>query len=81
MAKKYPTTLLVRADNNKDVLLEIISKTSNTEISVQNINSMNSKDGYLFEITINVEKVEKLDKFMNDLLMIPSVVNVERIIK
>ena len=79
--KKYPTALLVRADNNKNVLLDIISKTSNSDITVQSINSMNSKEGFIFEITILVESKEKLMKFMNDLLIIPSVGDVERIIK
>ena len=79
--KKYPTSLLVRADNNKDVLLEIISKTSNTDIVVQSINSMNSKEGFLFEITVLVDSKEGLVKFMNELELISSVIEVERIIK
>ena len=79
--KKYPTSLLVRADNNKDVLLEIISKTSNTDIVVQSINSMNSKEGFLFEITVLVDSKERLVKFMNELELISSVIEVERIIK
>jgi GTP pyrophosphokinase len=81
VTKKYPTAVLVRADNSKNVLLEIISKTSNSDITVQSINSMNSKDGYLFEITILVDGKEKVMKFMNDLSMIASISKIERIIK
>ncbi len=81
ITKKYPTALLIRADNNKNVLVDIISKTANTDVTVQSINSMNSKEGFLFEITILVDSKERLMKFMNDLLIISSVVEVERIIK
>lgn len=81
ISKKYNAAILVRADNNKDVLLDIIAKTANTEIVVQSINSMNSKEGFLFEITVSVESKEKLMKFVNDLTMISSVIDVERIIK
>ena len=42
---------------------------------------MNCKEGFLFEITILVDSKERLMKFMNDLLIISSVVDVERIIK
>jgi GTP pyrophosphokinase len=79
--KKYPTALLIRADNNKNVLLDIISKTANSDVTVQSINSMNCKEGFLFEITILVDSKERLMKFMNDLLLISSVGDVERIIK
>ena len=79
--KKYPTSILVRSEDNKNVLLDIISKTANTDITVQSINSLNSKGDFLFEITIAVDSKEKLVKFMNDLHMIPSVIEVERFIK
>ena len=79
--KKYPTSILVRSEDNKNVLLDIISKTANTDITVQSINSLNSKGDFLFEITILVDSKEKLVKFMNDLHMIPSVIEVERFIK
>ncbi|HPF83281.1 MAG TPA: bifunctional (p)ppGpp synthetase/guanosine-3',5'-bis(diphosphate) 3'-pyrophosphohydrolase, partial [Bacilli bacterium] len=63
--KNYPTTILVHATENQNVLLAVISKTSNTNISVQSINTINSKEDFLFEITILVSSKEKLDKFIN----------------
>ena len=79
-AKKYPTTILVEAIENKDILMEIISKTSNTDIIIQSINTMHTNENYMYEITVSVENKSKLVKFMGDINSIPSIINVERII-
>ena len=82
ISKKYLTTLLIRASENKNILLDVISKTSNTDITIQSINSIsNSTNEYLFEITVDVNKKETLAKFMNEIDSIPRIVSVERIIK
>lgn len=81
VTKKYPTAILVRAEENKQVLVDIISKTSTTDVSVQNINAMHSKEGYIFELIVLVDSKPTLMKFIDDLLLIPTVVSVERIIK
>lgn len=78
--KKYPTSILIEAIENKDILMEIISKTSNTDIVIQSINSMNTSENYMYEITVSVANKEKLVKFMDDISAIPSIINVERII-
>ena len=80
--KKYLTTLLVRANENKNILLDVISKTSNTDITIQSINSIsNSTNEYLFEITVDVDTKETLTKFINEIDSIPRIISVERIIK
>lgn len=81
ISKKYPTTILVHANENKNILLDIISKTSNSDITVQSINSITSSDNYLYEITVVVSNKERLIKFMNEISSIDNIIDVERLIK
>ena len=65
-----------------NLLLDIISKTSNMDITVKSINTISSNaNDHLYEITIDVDKKETLVKFINDIDQISRVVSVERIIK
>lgn len=79
--KKYPTTILVHANEDKNILLDIISKTSNSDISIQSINAITSSENYLYEITVIVSDKERLVKFMNDINTISSIMDVDRLIK
>ena len=79
--KKYLTNILVRANNNKNVLMDIVAKTSTQDITVQSINTINTTDDFLFDISILVQNKEKLDKFIRDLEILDSIIKVERIIK
>ena len=73
--------ILVHSTDNKNILLDIISKTSNSDIIVQSINSVNTNDNYMFDINVLVPDLEKLNKFINDIRMIPNILDVERVIK
>ena len=79
--KKYSTNLLISATDNKNVLIDIISKTSSSEVIIQSINSINTTEDFMFDITILVPNKEKLVKFMNDLSALKNIKNVERLIK
>ena len=79
--KRYPTAILVDASKNENLLLNIIAKTSNTSISVQNINALTKNENFLYEIVVLVEHKDNIIKFMNDIKTIPNVISVERIIK
>ena len=81
LEKKYSTSILVCASNNKNVLIDIISKTSSSDILVQSINTINSSEEYMFDITVLVQDKERLLKFINDLEMLDSIIRVERLIK
>ena len=78
---KYSTNILISADQDTDILLNIISKTSNEDIKVQSINSLNSKEYFMYEIKILVPDTEKLENFMNEIRTIPHIIKVERSIK
>ncbi len=79
--KRYPTAILVDANNNENLLLNIISKTSNTKIAVQNFNALTKGERYLYEIVVLVEHKDDIIKFINDVKTVPGVISVERIIK
>ena len=79
--KKYPTNVLIHAESNKSVLLDVISKTSNTDVTVVSINTLSSTDEFLFDLTISVPNIDALKKFMDDVRLIKEVTDVERIIK
>ena len=66
---------------NRNVLIDIISKTSSSDVIIQSINNVNNIDVSMYEISILVSNKEKLEKFMNDLSMIEDIVYVERVIK
>ena len=76
--KKYPASLLIRSVEGKNILMDIIAKTSNTDITIESIKTISVTEDYLYEITVLVENKEKIDKYMNDLYMISDIKNVER---
>ena len=81
ISKKYPTTILVHASEERNVLMDIIAKTSNSDISVESIKNIQTSDNHLYHITVLVDSKEKLSKFMNDINSIPNILDVERLIK
>lgn len=83
--KKYSTNILVHTiklnSDNKNILIDIISKTSSSDVVVQSIITVNAPDDYMFNITILVPNKEKLLKFINDIETLEDVTRVERLIK
>ena len=82
--KKYSTTILIHSlklTNNRNILIDIISKTSLSDVVIQSINTITTEDDNMFDITLLVPNKEKLLKFINDLEMIENITSVERIIK
>ena len=77
----FSTTILVRASNTKDVLLAMISKTSNFDIIIQSINTLNSREDYLLEVTLLVENKSKLERFMDEISHIDNIISVERLVR
>lgn len=78
---KYDTNILVQASTSKDILLNIIAKTSNTDINIQSINTINNSDNFIFDINVLTPNTEVLSKFMKDVRNIPNIISVERVIK
>lgn len=79
--KKYPTTILIHTMDTKDILLDIISKTSGNSISVESIKTMTSSDKNIYDLTVLVKDKEHLFKFIHDIENIKEVTEVERAVK
>ena len=78
---KYPTSIIVTSDTYDNILLDVISKTSNTEIKILSINSLKARDLYMFEVKVLIDNLSNLENFMNEILTIPHIIKVERSIK
>lgn len=81
ISKKYPTTLLIKSLDNKNILFDIIAKTTNRNVIVESINNIKNNEHYTCELTISVDNLEQLNKFIHDLESIPNMLSVERLIK
>ena len=81
ISKKYPTGVIIRSLKNDNLLLSVISKTQNSKILVQKVNTINESDQTVLSMTVLVDNKELLIKFMNDVKSIQNVLSVERIIK
>lgn len=79
ISKKYPVNILITTDNNKNILVDIIAKTTNNNIIVNSINMLNENTRY--KLTILVENKDQFNKFLVDLKNIPNVLEIERLIQ
>ena len=78
IVKKYPTSIIIYTNDYKNILLDIISKTSNSDITIINFNTLNTNDGINYDITVTASNIDNLNKFMSDIKSIESVLDVER---
>lgn len=76
--KKYSASLLIKTEKKDNALLKIVSKASNNNINIETINTYNKDDGITFELTVLVENTEVLDKFIESVKSIPSILSIER---
>ena len=79
--KKYITSIIIRTLKKENILLEIVSKASNSSINIEKINTYNNDDDLVFEISILVENTQKLEKFINMVISSPNVLEILRNIK
>ena len=76
--KKYSTTILIKTINRDNILLDIVSKASNSSVNVESINTYKGEDNIVFELTVLVGNIDILDKFMNAVSSINGCMTVER---
>ena len=80
-SKKYPTNIIIHALKKEDILLNIIAKTTKSDVTIRSINTYTNKEDNVFEITVVVDAKENLVKFMTDLRQMKNIIDVERLIK
>ena len=78
--KKYFTDILIHS-NNSDNLVDIITKAGLNNITIDSISTVNKSEYKVYSLTVLVENVEKLNKFIIDLTNLPFTLNVERLLK
>lgn len=79
--KKYPTNLIIKTLKSDNILLDIISKTSTNNITIQTVNTYMGLDDITFTLTVVVQDKDILKKFINDVRCISDVLEIERLIK
>ncbi len=77
-SKKYFTDIIVHT-NTSDNLLDIIAKASYNSIGIDSISTINKSEYKIYSITVLVENLDKLNKFIADLNKLPFTLKVERI--
>ena len=75
--KKYFTDIIVHT-NTSDNLLDIITKASSNSIIIDSISTINKSEYKIYSLTILVENLDKLNKFIIDLNNLPFTLKVER---
>ena len=78
--EKLPTSILVRVNSPKNLLIDVVSKATNQDIPVKRFSNNYLRDDCLIKMTVLVNDKEKLLKLMNDIKMIEGVTEVVRVI-
>ncbi len=80
LSKKYFTDIIIHT-NSSDNLLDIITKASLNDITIDSIATINKSEYKVYSLTILVEEVAKLNKFITDLNNLPFILYVDRLLK
>jgi len=78
---RYATTLIIYAFSDQNLLLDIMSKTANYDISVKYFNDLEKKENYVFELVVTVENISDLSKFITAIKKLKHINRVERLVK
>lgn len=78
--EKLPTSLLIRVNSPKNLLIDVVSKATNQDIPVKRFSNTHLKEDDLIKMTVLVNDKERLLKLMNDIKMIDGVTEVMRLI-
>lgn len=76
---KYLAKLKVYIEDVGDILLNIITKSSKSDITVESINLINRNKELFYDISCRVNNIESLNNFIDDIKTISSVKSVERV--
>ncbi|MBR3897845.1 MAG: bifunctional (p)ppGpp synthetase/guanosine-3',5'-bis(diphosphate) 3'-pyrophosphohydrolase [Bacilli bacterium] len=78
--EKLPTSIIVRVNSSKNLLIEVVSKAANRDIPVRDFSNIHSKEDDIIKMTVAVDSKETLVKLMSDIRNIPGVTGVDRVI-
>lgn len=78
--KKYFTDIIIHT-NTSDNLVDIITKASLNNITIDSISTINKSEYKVYKLTILVENNTILNKFITDLTNLPFTLKVDRLLK
>ena len=78
---KYKTNLSIISNKQDNLLLDIITKSSGLNINIVKVDSKNIDNNMKYKITIEVENIDILDKYIRQLKELKDIISVERIMK
>lgn len=76
--KKFQTRIRIYANKKDNLLLDIITKTSGLDINIIKVNTIYNIDNVIYDLTINVEDTDKLNKYLVSLKQIPDIIDAVR---
>ena len=76
--EKLPTSILIRVNSPKNLLIDVVSKATNQDIPVKRFSNTHLKGEDLIKMTVLVSDKDTLLKLMNDIKMIDGVTDVVR---
>ena len=76
---RYTAKLKVHIEDIGDILLNIITLSTKSEIIIDSINLINRNKELFYDISCKVKNIESLNNFIDDIKTIRSVKSVERI--
>lgn len=79
--KKFMATLLIHSNMTQNPLLDIVSKTTSSDITIDSMKMLKNKKEIMYQINVLTLSLERLNKFILDIENIPYIVYVERLIK
>lgn len=78
-SKKYIVDLLITMNDKTNILVDIISRTTTNNITVNSFNTLN--ENLRYKLTVTIENKKQLDKLISDLKNIENIKEVERLIQ
>lgn len=78
---KYATSILIKAEKANNFLINLISKASSSNITIQTINVINNVDFQSYDLIILVENKDQLNNFINSVSQLKEIIKIERLIK
>lgn len=77
--QKYKTNISIVSEKLENVLLDIITKTNNLNINITKVDTKQKENENIFNLIVEVDNVDTLNKYMKLLKQNSSIISVERV--
>ena len=76
--QKYKTNISIVSEKLENVLLDIITKTNNLNINITKVDTKQKENETIFNLIVEVDNVDTLNKYMTLLKQNSNIISVER---